>query len=482
MNIIQKYLILASCFFASQVVVGNDKLHSAHAKVLKHWTADRMANAMPRDLAIDQRGFAYLRKPNGLLAPYGHQVAAQAQEPKAKPSGSDSTPPTIVALSPLAGQEIGESHTFQADVSDESGVKSVSFSVRKGSGVWQAFTPTRSGDTWSVTLSPFTKGSWSWRITAKDNGSKGGNTTSSAVINFTVKLDGITTPVDPSADSDIITNKSWSFGGDVQSAAGRIYFEMPNNHRRKRWSAYVCSGTVINDGGAEKSVIITAAHCVYDDVNKAFARRVLFIPNQSASGTSTDTDCSNDQLGCWMPSYGVVDKNWTTRTFPDNIQWDYAYYIVNDSGAHSGQGSVGQLESAVQELSIDFSTPPIVDEPTSDADRSYALGYSYSDDPNFMYCAEDMTRQGAINWWLPNCGLSGGASGGPWVQPMSEGTGAGPIVSVNSWGFTGSPGMAGPLLDQNNSSALCVYLGAIPADMSSISAAEGDEGVVVTCP
>jgi len=37
-------------------------------------------------------------------------------------------------------------------------------------------------------------------------------------------------------------------------------------------------------------------------------------------------------------------------------------------------------------------------------------------------------------------------------------------------------------LDQGSSSALCVYLGAIPADESSIPATEGDEGVVVECP
>ncbi len=480
MNIIPKSLIVATCIFLVQVNAQGDKLHSSHAKVLKHWTADRMANAMPRDLAIDQRGFGYLRKPDGLLTPYGHQLAAQNQQPMGKPAGGDTTPPTIVALSPLADQEIGKLHTFQAEISDESEVKSASFSVRKGTGVWQSFTPARSGDIWSIPLSGFTNGSWTWRITAKDNGAKGGNSATSSAINFLVN-DGTGDPVDPPADSDIITNKSWPFGGDVQSAAGRIYFEMPNNRRRKKWSPYVCSGTVINDSGAEKSVIITAAHCVYDDANKAFARRVLFIPNQSASDTPTDTDCSNDELGCWMPSYGVVDKNWTTRTFPDNIQWDYAYYIVDDSGAHAGAGSEDQLEMAVEELSIDFSTPPVVDLPTSDADRTYALGYSYSDDPKFMYCAEDMTREGTVNWWLPNCGLSGGSSGGPWVQPMSEGTGAGPIVSVNSWGYTGSPGMAGPQLDQGSSSALCVYLGAIPADLSSIPETEGDEGVVVDC-
>ena len=76
----------------------------------------------------------------------------------------------------------------------------------------------------------------------------------------------------------IKTNAEWS-GGVVQTAAGRIYFEMPSNPKWKRWAGYVCSGTVATDDTSGRSIIITAAHYVYDDANKAFARNVLFIPN-----------------------------------------------------------------------------------------------------------------------------------------------------------------------------------------------------------
>ncbi|HIG40742.1 MAG: hypothetical protein ABGY96_23100 [bacterium] len=44
-------------------------------------------------------------------------------------------------------------------------------------------------------------------------------------------------------------------------------------------------------------------------------------------------------------------------------------------------------------------------------------------DPNFMYCAEDMTTVETANWWLPSCELSGGSSGGPSVQPMDASPG-----------------------------------------------------------
>ena len=45
------------------------------------------------------------------------------------------------------------------------------------------------------------------------------------------------------------------------------------------------------------------------------------------------------------------------------------------------------------------------------------------------------------------------SSGGPWIQSA---TGAGPVLSVNSWGFTTSPGMAGPKFS-GTSRAQCTY-------------------------
>ena len=72
-------------------------------------------------------------------------------------------------------------------------------------------------------------------------------------------------------------------------------------------------------------------------------------------------------------------------------------------------------------------------------------------------------------------GLSGGSSGGPWVQPLVEGDG--PIFSVNSWGYTGQPGMAGPLL--HDTSAGCLF-GKAKGQSLVDSTTVANRGVAVT--
>jgi hypothetical protein len=430
----------------------------------KYWTPARRAAATPRDLVIDERGLGYLRGRNGGLEPYGHSIAAQAGKP-----GGDSAGPSVTGMTPASGATVGAAATFSATVTDASGVKSVSFSVRQGSGPAQSFTAAKgAGDVWSVNLSGFTNGAWSWYVVAKDN-AKPGNTTTSGVVSFTVNTGG-------GGGGGSVPNAEWTGGGVVQDAAGRIYFEMPDTATRTRWSGYVCSGTVTNDATTGRSIIITASHCVYDDANKAFSRNVLFIPDQAeTSGAGTDLTCGNDPIGCWAPDFGVVDVNWTTRTFPNNVAWDYAYYVVNDAGAHSPGLSAASdtLDAAVVPMSVSFSAP-------SAGVLTHALGYSYNVDPQFMYCADPVQDMNAANWFLPNCGLSGGSSGGPWSQPFDVPTGNGPIISVNSWGYTNQPGMAGPKL--SGTSASCVYDTAKSAPLG-LTYADGDAGVKVSsCP
>jgi hypothetical protein len=449
-------------------------------RVIGHWTPERINKAIPRDLVIDHRGYGYMRRADGSLDPYGHNIAP-APSPKEKPSGgNDSTPPDISNMHPAEGNIIDGSHTFSATITDESGIKSVSFVIHYPSGLTQSFSPSPSGDIWSVTLTGFADGNWAWHVVAKDNAGRGGNTATSPPVGFTV--DTSSAPPPPPS-GDIVDKAEWIIdGGIVQTVAGRVYFEMPADKRWKRqWVAYVCSGTVATDTTSDRSIILTAAHCVYDDNYKAFARNVLFIPNQAGTtGAGTDTNCNNDPLGCWVPSFGVVDVDWTTRKFPDNIKWDYAYYVVETSGAHSGPITVSEsLEAAAGSLPIDFTTPFYDDNTTNGAgapDYTHALGYSYSDDPNLMYCAEDMTTEGAVNWWLPSCNLSGGSSGGPWVQSMVDGDGL--IISVNSWGYTTAPGMAGPQLDRTTASRVFDIAGC--ADFSVGSQGDGYAGVAVT--
>jgi hypothetical protein len=483
-------LLFGMILFAGQGMAMDPK----KSKVVGHWTQERMNQAIPRDLVIDPRGLGYLRMPDGSFQPHGHQIAveqgASRRQPQGKPSGNaDTTPPDISNMdpAPASGDTIGTSHTFAATVIDEeSGVKSVTFTLRyPDNTTTQSFSANQgSNNVWTVNLQGFSAGDWSWQVTAKDRGSKGGNTKTSNWVGFSVGSGG-----GGGDTGDTIINSEWLSGGAVQTALGRIYFQMPKNSRwNGPWQGYVCSGTVVTDtAGTRRSIILTAAHCVYDDAHKAFARNVLFIPNQAGTldfgGTGTDLNCDNDPLGCWVPSFGVVDTDWTTRVFPNNIEWDYAYYIVNDSSAHTGMGAGDVLDLAAGSLAIQFDLPFYNDgtDGSGSADFTHALGYSYDQDPKLMYCAEDMTTEGAVNWWLPNCDLSGGSSGGTWVQPMNEITGIGPVISVNSWGYTTSSGMAGPKLNNGASTASCLFDEAETKAFEAVSSADGNEGVKVTC-
>ena len=142
---------------------------------------------------------------------------------------------------------------------------------------------------------------------------------------------------------------------------------------------------------------------MYDDANSSFARNVLFIPDQAGTtGSGTDSNCSNDPIGCWVAAYGVVDVNWTTSTFPDNIPWDYGFYVVDDDPSSHSPGlntSSDTLDVATSQFTIDFSAPSVDDgiAGATSPDFTHGMGYSYSDDPNFMYCAEDMTTEGTDN-------------------------------------------------------------------------------------
>jgi hypothetical protein len=440
--------------------------------VIAHWTPRRIASAQPRDLVIDHRGLAYLKAADGSLRPYNHarpyrlqQTATGSRIMAKPPSGGagDTTGPTISERSPTDGATGGNTVSFQATVTDDSGVRSVDIVVVYPDERTQTFAAGNLGNNvYGTTLSGFTDGGWGWYVVAKDNARKGGNTTTSNTFSLNIDTSG----GDPGGDpgGDIVTNSRWNEGGDILLAAGRILFEMPTVRGRRitGWNTYVCSGTTVKDSNTGASVILTAAHCVYDDVNKMFAQKVLFIPGQDDGGfDGTDSNCDNDPIGCFTATHGVVDVNWTTRTFPDNVEWDYAYYVVPDSGSEG-------LEDQVVEQTIAFTVPTV-------GDVARAMGYSYSDDPNFMYCAEPMeVETEGVNWWLPNCGLTGGSSGGPWIQPTDQTTtGSGPIISVNSWGYTNQPGMAGPLLDN---SAHCVF-----NEANNENAEVVDRGVVADC-
>ena len=265
-------ILLSSSLFA--------KPSEKHQRVVDHWTADRIASAIPRNMVIDKNnGLGYIMRPDGSLIPHGHNRVTELSKlrgkatkaPMAKPGsgGSDSTPPAITPVEPADGATIGASQRFAVEIVDPSGIRSATLTIIYPDGQTQNFSlANSSGDTWENTLSGFTDGNWAWRVSATD-GSKGkGNSATEGDWSFIVDTNSGGDPGDGGSSEDAVGNSGWS-GGAVQNAAGRILFEMPTNARKKRWASYVCSGTVATDNTSGRSVIITAAHCIYDDANKA---------------------------------------------------------------------------------------------------------------------------------------------------------------------------------------------------------------------
>lgn len=256
--------------------------------------------------------------------------------------------------------------------------------------------------------------------------------------------------------TSVVSDSNWPYGGAIQSATGRILFQFEATGD----STFLCSGTVIKDYLSGRSIILTAAHCVYSDQHKQFASYAVFIPDQvSTRGTESDFDCYNDKYGCWLMSFGIVDEGWAEGSFPNNVDHDYAFYVVHDhASTHSGgysQGLSGTLDNDVSPLELGFNTEWTPNE------FIVALGYSSEADPSLRYCSNGLSGIRAvgdyINLYLKDCGMANGASGGPWVVDMNE-NGVGTIVSLTSWKLTDSSGIAGPdLLSANGSKARCMF-------------------------
>lgn len=132
--------------------------------------------------------------------------------------------------------------------------------------------------------------------------------------------------------SKVVDDSAWPYNGAIQSATGRILFRFSSSQ------VYKCSGTVIKDDTTARSIVLTAAHCAYDDKLKEFASMAVFIPDQDGTlGSKSDFNCHNDVYGCWLLSFAIIERGWSSGSFPDNVGYDYAFYVVHDrSSTHQG--------------------------------------------------------------------------------------------------------------------------------------------------
>jgi hypothetical protein len=97
-------------------------------------------------------------------------------------------------------------------------------------------------------------------------------------------------------------------------------------------------------------------------------------------------------------------------------------------------------------MALSFATPYFDDsvDGSTSVDFTHGLGYPGNQDPYLRYCADDLTRSSGRGWYMNDCGLGGGSSGGGWFQPLQNGSGL--LISVNSYGPLTGTGMGGPSL------------------------------------
>jgi hypothetical protein len=204
-----------------------------------------------------------------------------------------------------------------------------------------------------------------------------------------------------------------------------------------------------------------------DEYSKEWGTYYMFTPKQDDGGADgTDGLCHNDPYGCWIPQAGFVDTRWGSNPWDDIIGIDYGILVVSDEGRHI-QGALEGTPDALSKVrkdndpnqpfirrSIDFWNKLGLKDDGSQ--HGNFLGYTYAFDPDLRYCHQDIYGSawpiGEI-WIKFDCGLEGGASGGPAVTDPD-----GKLYSdVSAKGeYEGYKYNLGPKLDHSTVSCLIV--------------------------
>jgi hypothetical protein len=248
-------------------------------------------------------------------------------------------------------------------------------------------------------------------------------------------------PTQPSGTSTTgVTGASWTGGGAVLATTGKVLFSIGTSY-------YVCSASVVKDDKADRSLVLTAAHCVYEQKTRKFASNWLFVPEYDTNAVALTTDgsfCKETRHGCWTASAIAIRGEFASAgSFNTTaIQHDFAIVAVG-----SGGKSMSNLD--------DLGSHPIEYSTVSTGKETFLFGYPAARPYNgrdLVYSrgplGTDPLTGGATYRVTSN--MTGGSSGGPWFSPFSGGSGT--LMSVNSYGYKGITAMHGPKLNDDTKS------------------------------
>jgi hypothetical protein len=112
-------------------------------------------------------------------------------------------------------------------------------------------------------LGGFPEGKYNWHLE--------GTKADGEIIRLNTKTMQVGPEIVRQSGSTLVKESAWEKTGQVQSATGRIYYYSPGSD-----ADYACTGTAIRDNKSGRSIVLTAAHCVWDDIDesKCHSRRV----------------------------------------------------------------------------------------------------------------------------------------------------------------------------------------------------------------
>ena len=221
-----------------------------------------------------------------------------------------------------------------------------------------------------------------------------------------------------------ITGSSWTKGGKPLSATGKVFFTMGSG-------TYVCSGSIVNDSKSDRSIVLTAGHCVFDNATGNFATNFIYYP---AFDTTPVTDCTISR--CLVATSLVAHNGFTSQSSftTQATQYDWGFASIPESNING----------------YAFNSTPFTNSATSYA-FGYPAGTPYGG-KDLVYCAGPIspdTNNGGLTWGL-GCNMTGGSSGGPWFAAFNSTNFDGSASSVNSYKYRdNSTKMYGPKFNSN---------------------------------
>jgi V8-like Glu-specific endopeptidase len=222
----------------------------------------------------------------------------------------------------------------------------------------------------------------------------------------------------------------WGQSDVIARSSGRIFSAVAGDD-------YACSGTVLTDTSAEISLVITAAHCVYDLQTDLFATDWLFVPGLAKGEIP---DCRTRALGCWTSKAFLVEKGFVSAgTYNQTaLRHDIGIAVIGPGPPQE------QLDQVVGGLAL-------ADAAVSDGEFVDLVGYpgdrQYSGSA-LTFCSGPMSQAGAA--WVIDCDMTGGSSGGAWIAKASS---SAPVIASLTSGGTGVI-RAGPVFDDNTTALI----------------------------